>query len=308
MYSGSITDVQGLLVGHAQDRVAKTGASVVLAPGGAVCGGDVRGGAPGTRETALLGQAMTVQNADAILLAGGSAFGLAAADGVMRYCEEHGMGFQTQEGVVPIVPSAVIYDLAVGNKAIRPDSEMGYRACLNAKKDIQQGLIGAGTGATVGKLLGVDFVGRGGIGTASIKLQNGVTVGALVCVNAFGDIVDNGQIVSGARKDGIYINIEKSMLNYRLEQIFENSKGTNTTIGVVATDALLGRDEVTKLAQTAHNGLAKSISPVHLTVDGDTMFALSYGDKKEDLNLLIVAAVETVRRAVINAVTAGETV
>ncbi|MGI6153755.1 MAG: P1 family peptidase [Christensenellaceae bacterium] len=304
MYDGRITDVAGLLVGHAQDTIGMTGVSVVIAPNGAVCGCDVRGSAPGTRETALMAQAKSVQHANAVLLAGGSAFGLAAADGVMFFLEQQRMGIKTDETYVPIVPAAVIYDLGYGRSDARPNTGMGYAACVNAKTHVIQGNIGVGMGATVGKIMGMEHAQKGGVGTASITLAGGATVGALVCVNAFGDVWDGGNIVAGAHKNGTYVDTYSALLNG--VDMPGSMKLNNTTIGVVATDAKLTRDEVTKLAQVAHDGYANAISPAHLSVDGDTAFALSYGEKIAQIDQLAVAAIEVTRRAVINAVTAEE--
>ena len=302
MYSGSITDIKGLLVGHAQDTAGMTGISVVLVPEGAVCGVDVRGSAPGTRETDFMAQAKTVQQCQAVLLAGGSAFGLAAADGVMIYCEQQQMGVRTADAVVPIVPAAVIYDPGFGRSDIRPNAGMGYAACINASTTVPQGSIGVGIGATVGKLFGMQNAQKGGVGTASIKLANEIVVGALVAVNAFGDVVEDGRILAGAQKKGVHIGTAKYILENGAQT--QTMLGQNTTIGIVATNAMLTKDEAAKLAQVAHDGLAKSIEPVHTTVDGDTMFGLSYGNKKANMDVLITAAVEATRRAVINAVTA----
>ena len=303
MYSGSITDVQGLLVGHAQDTIGMTGVSVVIAPNGAVCGVDVRGSAPGTRETDFMAQAKAVQKAQAVLLAGGSAYGLAAADGVMIYCEQQKMGVHTAEAVVPFVRAAVIYDLGFGRSDIRPNAGMGYAACINAGTKVPQGSIGAGMGATVGKALGMAHAQKGGVGTASIILPKGVVVGALVCVNAFGDVVEHGEVLAGAQKNGKHIGTSQ----YLMENAVDMGKmmGQNTTIGVVACNAALDKDGAAKLAQVAHDGLAKSIDPIHTMLDGDTMFALSYGNKQMDVNALVTAAAEATRRAVINAVLAG---
>ncbi len=301
MYDGSITDVAGLLAGHAQDTEALTGVTVLLARDGAVCGVDVRGSAPGTRETDLMAQARTVQKANAVLLAGGSAFGLAAADGVMLFCEQQGMGVKTAQTVVPIVPAAVIYDLEYGRSDVRPNAGMGYAACVNAGVQVQQGSIGAGIGATVGKVLGMQHCRKGGVGTASVRLAGGAVVGALVCVNAFGDVVENGRVLAGAHKNGKYVGTAEYLIEHKVDtRGFENR---NTTIGIVATDAALLRDGVTKLAQAAQDGFARSIIPVHTMLDGDTVFGLSYGKKEADLTALCAAAAEAMRRAVVNAVT-----
>ncbi len=301
MYSGSITDIAGLTVGHAQDTEGLTGVSVVLLPNGAVYGADVRGGAPGTRETDIAAQARTVQKVNAVLLAGGSAFGLAAADGVMSFCERHGMGIKTEEAVVPVVPAAVIYDLGYGRGDVRPNAGMGYAACVNAGKKVPQGSIGAGIGATVGKLLGMQNCCKGGIGTASIRLRDGVTVGALVCVNAFGDVLDHGEVIAGAQQKGRFIGTADYMLANRVDPSVQMFK--NTTIGVIATDAELSKDGAAKLSQVAHDGLARAIEPVHTSLDGDTMFGLSYGQRQGEINAICAAAAEVTRRAIVNAVT-----
>ena len=299
-YPGSITDINGIEVGCAQNDEAGTGVTVVLAGEGAVCGVDVRGSAPGTRETALLGQAKLVDTVHAVMLAGGSAYGLDAAAGVMQFLEERNCGFNTGVCKVPIVPAAVIYDLAYKNSRIRPDKDMGYTACLNAGKTVQQGNTGAGAGATVGKALGMENSEKGGLGTASIRLASGVSVGALIVVNAVGDIVEDGGIIAGAKMNGKYVNTSKMMLSG-----VDVASCLNTTIGVVATDAILTKDTASKLAQAAHNGLVLSISPSHTMQDGDTVFALGTQQKEAELNSLIVACVEAVRRAVINAVMAA---
>jgi L-aminopeptidase/D-esterase-like protein len=300
-YFGSITDVQGIQVGMAQDEAAGTGVTVVLANDGAVCGVDVRGSAPGTRETALLGQAKMVDRIHAVMLAGGSAYGLDAAAGVMEYLEEAGIGFDTGVAKVPIVPAAVIFDLAYKSASIRPDKDMGHEACRNFGQEVKQGSFGAGAGATVGKVLGIENAQKGGVGTASIRLKSGIRVGALMVVNAVGDVVErDGSLIAGAKKNGKHVNTSRMVM-----EGMDPASLLNTTIGVVATDALLTKDEATKLAQAAHNGLALSISPSHTMQDGDTIFALGVGEKKADLNSLIVACVEAVRRSVLNAVLAA---
>ncbi len=302
MYQGSITDVSGLLVGCAQGK--RTGCSVILAPGGAICGVDVRGSAPGTRETSFMDQAKSVQHANAVLLTGGSAFGLAAADGVMRYCEEHGNGVRMPEACVPIVPAAVIYDLAYSKNA-RPDAALGYQACQAACTQVQQGCFGAGCGATIGKLLGMEYAAKGGVGTASLLLSDGCTVGAYVCVNAAGNVLDRNTIMGGAQQNGEFVDLEAHVLQHGMSHAMGLS---NTTIGVVATDAALDKDGVTKLAQSAQNGLARSISPSHMMIDGDTVFALSYGGRQGELNALAVAAAEVMRRAIVNAILAVQAI
>lgn len=300
MYDGSICDVSGLLIGHAQDTIGLTGVTVALARNGAICGVDVRGSAPGTRETDFMTQAKSVNQAQAVLLAGGSAFGLAAADGVMTYCESQDMGVKTQDAYIPIVPTAVIYDLGYGSSKARPSAGMGYAACVNAGTYVQQGSIGAGIGATVGKALGMRHCEKGGIGTASVKLGSGAVVGAIACVNAFGDIIEDGEIIAGAQKGGKHINTLDYLIDGKPNvTLFKNR---NTTIGITATDAVLTKDGATKLAQSAQDGLARSIVPTHTEVDGDTIFGLSYGNKSADLTALCAASCEAMRRAVVNAV------
>ena len=308
MYSGCITDVPGILVGHAQDTRGLTGVTVVLSQDGATVGVDVRGSAPGTRETALMEQAKTVQYAHGVLLAGGSAYGLAAADGVMTFCEQNGIGLGTPGGLVPIVPAAVIYDLEYGSSNVRPNAGMGYAACVNARRDVQQGSIGAGIGATIGKVLGMEYCQKGGVGTASVRLTGcDAVVGAIVCVNAFGDVYEDGKIIAGALRQGNFVNASE----YLIEEPMDTTRflHRNTTIGVVATNAALDRSMATKLAQMGQTGMARAIAPVHTMVDGDTIFGISYGSIQADENRLLVAAAEAVRRAIVNsvlAVRAGE--
>lgn len=304
MYEGKITDVPGIEVGHAQDFTAKTGCTVVLARKSAVGGVDVRGSAPGTRETDLLRPTNLVERIHAVALCGGGAFGLSAACGVMKYLEEQGIGFDTGVAKVPIVAAAVIFDLAFGNSRIRPDEKMGYEACLNANSGIiAQGSVGAGTGATVGKILGMKGCMKGGVGTSSIKLPGGIIVGALVVVNAFGDVVEpgTGRIIAGARdpKTGEFVDTKRLLLQGYTTKA---PMGNNTTIGVVATNARLSKEQANKVASLAHNGLALTISPVHTMFDGDTIFAMSTGEIESDVNVIGVAAVEAVSRAVVNAV------
>jgi L-aminopeptidase/D-esterase-like protein len=293
-----ITDVQGILVGHATDLDAATGCTVILCGEGAVAGVDVRGAAPGTRETDVLHPARMIDRVHAILLAGGSAFGLAAADGVMRFLEERGIGFDSGMGRVPIVPAAVLFDLPLGSARVRPTGEMGYRACETAAGGpVAEGSVGAGTGATVGKVLGPLAATKGGIGTWSITLPGGIVVGALVAVNAFGDVRDDqtGRILAGARDPatGDFIDTVRAVL-----AMDEPVGFGHTTLGVVATNARLSKGDATALARHAHDGLARTIWPVHTQFDGDAIFALSLGDADADMLSLGVAAVETVATAV----------
>lgn len=298
----SITDVKGILVGHATDLVAATGCTVILCGHGAVAGVDVRGAAPGTRETDLLRPTQMVDRVHAVVLAGGSAFGLAAADGVMRYLEERDIGFDTGTVRVPIVPAAVLFDLPLGDARIRPTAEMGYRACEAASAGaVEEGSVGAGTGATVGKILGSLSAMKGGIGSWSLTLPGGIVVGALVAVNAFGDVRDDqtGRILAGARDPGTgaFMDSIQAVLASDVPPAFGH-----TTLGVVATNAHLSKAEATRLAQVAHDGLARTIWPVHTQFDGDVIFSLSLGDNSADMLPLGVAAVETVAIAVKRAV------
>ncbi len=314
---GNILDVPGIKVGHAQDLEALTGCTVVLCPEGATAGVDVRGSAPGTRETDLLDPVNLVDRVHAVVLAGGSAFGLDAATGVMRWLEERGYGFETGVAKVPIVPAAVIFDLPVGRADRRPDAAMGYQACENAVGApgvLGQGNVGAGTGASVGKLLGPGQAMKSGLGSASLKGGRGLVVGAIVAVNAFGDVKDpdTGKILAGTRKPvvGGFVDTAKAMTGEIGQRILAFG-GRNTTIGCVATNAELTKAQAKKVAQMAHDGWAQVISPVHTMMDGDTIFALAYGDKrvKADISVVGVMAARTmalaVRRAVVEAEPAG---
>lgn len=305
----AITDVAGIKVGHFTDKRRPTGCTVILTEAGAIAGVDVRGSAPGTRETDLLEPNNLVQQVHAILLAGGSAFGLEAANGVVKYLEERGIGYQTAFAKVPIVPAAILYDLGVGDAKIRPDVTAGYEACKNASDRMPtEGNVGAGAGATVGKLFGMNRAMKGGLGTASIKLPNGFTVGAIVAVNAVGDVFDNGKLIAGARSaDG-----KKLMGTMPAILRGENPPpllgGTNTTIGVVATDAKLTKAECQKIAQMAHDGFARTINPAHTMFDGDTIFALATGkvEKAANVTLLGAIAAEAMAQAVVRAVKAAK--
>ena len=294
----SITDVPGVEVGHAQNKEALTGCTVILCREGAVAGVDVRGGAPGTRETDLLNPVNLVQSIHAVLLAGGSAFGLDAASGVMRYLEEQQIGFRTLYANVPIVPAAIIYDLDVGRSDVRPDTQMGYQACLNASSsEIAEGVVGAGTGASVGKILGRDQAMKSGVGGASIHIGEGVVVGALVVVNALGDVYDSqtGELVAGVRG-------EKTTLELMQSNAFGFSARANTVIGVVAVNADFSKVEMTRVAQMAQDGLARAVRPAHTQFDGDTIFALATGGKKAELSTVGAYAAEAVALAIVRAV------
>jgi L-aminopeptidase/D-esterase-like protein len=299
----SSPSLAGLLVGHHTRADRATGCTVVLCPEGATAGVDVRGGAPGTRETDLLRSENLVSQVHAVLLTGGSAFGLDAASGVMRWLEERGHGLDVGPARVPIVPAAVLFDLWQGDARIRPTADDGYAACVNAGTSALQGRVGAGAGATVGKLFGAEFSMPGGIGCASITVH-GVTVAALVAVNAVGDVVNaNGNVVAGARRDGQFINTAQALRQGEMPRHL--LPGTATTIGVVATDAALTKTQCNKLASMAHDGLARSIRPIHTPFDGDTLFALATGraaaHAAHDVLLLGALAADMVAQAVVNA-------
>jgi L-aminopeptidase/D-esterase-like protein len=308
--TGSIVDVPGLQVGHFTHSQRPTGCSVVLAPEGAVAAVDVRGAAPGTRETDLLDPSNLVERVHAVLLSGGSAFGLDAASGVMRWLDEHGIGFETGYGRVPIVPAAVLFDLPVVRPGdpthIRPDAEAGYAACQAASDQTPAaGNVGAGAGASVGKLFGLNRAMKGGIGNASVRVGPWV-VGALVACNAIGDVLDpaTGQVIAGARTaDGLSLLDTQAAL-LRGERSTRPMPGTNTTIGVVATNATLNKAQARRLAISAHDGLARTIRPAHTTLDGDTLFALATccETAAPDLMLLTVMAAEATALATVDAI------
>lgn len=299
----TITAIKGIRVGHVTSSRARTGCTVVLCQPAAVAGVDVRGSAPGTRETEAIKPGRRVEKAHAVLLTGGSAFGLDAAGGVMKFLEERGVGFSAGRVRVPIVPAAVIFDLGVGSPHIRPDRSMGYRACLNAtRRPVAMGRVGAGTGATVGKAPGL-VASAGGIGSACAGLSSGLVVGALVVVNAVGNVVDfrTGEIVAGARslKTEGFVDVTAYLLRQPLKG--RRSEG-NTTIGVVATNAALSPAETNKVAEMAHDGIARSIQPSHTMSDGDTLFTLSLGTKAANVNSVGMLAAEVVSQAILNAV------
>lgn len=305
LFPGSITDVQPLKVGHHTDPRRPTGCTVVLCEGGAVCGVDVRGAAPGTRETELLRSENLVEQVHAVLLAGGSAFGLDAAAGVMRWLEARGVGLAVVSTRVPIVPAAVLFDLWVGDGAIRPDAAAGHAACVAASASVPaQGSVGAGTGASVGKLFGTEHAMKGGIGTASIRVGT-VTVAALIAVNAVGDVFDpqTGAVLAGTRgADG---RPRRSTAAFARGELPAGAlEGMATTIGIVATDAQLTKPQANKLATMAHDGLARCIDPVHTMTDGDTLFALATGTRGVAGHFGVIGALaaEVTTRAVLNAV------
>jgi len=303
----ALTDVDGFLVGHAQDLKAATGCTVILCPPGTVGGMDIRGSAAGTRQTDSLHSFHWVDEVHAVLLSGGSAFGLDASGGVMKFLEEKSIGYQTSAAKIPIVPAAIIYDLSLGDGRVRPDKEMGYQACLNSHAgEIAEGSVGVGSGASVGKLLGINWATKGGVGTASRATTGGVIVAALVAVNAFGDVIEpeSRKILAGARDPahpGRFIN-SAAMIKEGVSPPRRESDIQNTTLGVVATNAKLTKRQAIKVAQMAQSGLARTIAPIHSTVDGDLIFALSAGDLSADVNTIGLIAEEVVETAVLRAV------
>mgnify|MGYP001823455559 FL=1 len=317
----AITDVTGIRVGHAQDVGALTGCTVVLCEGGAVGGIDQRGGAPGTRETDGLHPMHLVNQVHGITLSGGSAFGLDSAAGVVRYLEQRGVGFDVRVARVPIVPGAILFDLGIGSADVRPDAEMGYQACLNASTDKPaEGNVGAGTGATVGKILGMGHAMKSGIGSASVEIGAQVVVGAIVAVNAFGDIIDpaTSQIVAGARSleedapemgtQGYFADTMEVLKSLADGTILGYASRSNTVIGVVATNARLDKEQVNKVAQMAQDGLARTVRPAHTLLDGDTIFALATGEHPADVNIVGAFAAEVIAQAILQAVRAAEPV
>ncbi len=301
-----ITDVPAIRVGHATNKEAKTGCTVVICERPATGGVDVRGGAPATRETDALDPMCMVDEVHAILLTGGSAFGLDAASGVMRYLEEQGMGYDTGFARVPIVPAAAIFDLGVGSATVRPDAHMGYQACqLASSAAVEQGLVGAGTGATVAKLLGPQFALPGGIGSASSELANGLIVGALVIVNALGEIFD-------PRTKTLVAGVQHPLQQAQSTQTSAVPAMNNTTIAVIATNATLTKAQATKVAQMAHDGIAQTISPAHTMFDGDTIFSLALHshpvnhqtstEAAQYITMLGTTAANTLARAIVKAV------
>jgi len=311
----AITDVLGIEVGHAQNEEALTGCTVIICRKGAVAGVDVRGGAPGTRETDLLDPVNLVQKVHAIVLAGGSAFGLDSATGVMRYLEEHKIGFNTGVAKVPIVPAAILYDLNLGRADVRPDSAMGYLAAAQASSaPPAEGNIGAGIGASVGKMFGNSLSMKSGLGTASMDIGGGVIVGAIVAVNAWGDVVDpqTNEIIAGLRSGKVgplwvggknqFADTLAMMKKPVGRGVLGLAARSNTVIGVVATNASLTKAQATKVAQMAHNGFARTIRPAHTMLDGDVIFALSTGSKKADVSTISAFAAEVMAEAIVRGV------
>ncbi|HEC91786.1 MAG TPA: peptidase S58 family protein [Candidatus Atribacteria bacterium] len=304
----AITDVPGIKVGHSQDLKAGTGCTVIICEKGAVGGVDVRGGAPGTRETDLLNPINLVDKIHAIYLGGGSAFGLDGASGVMKYLEEKDIGFDVGLTKVPIVPGAVLFDLAVGDYRVRPDAKMGYEACLNASDaEVRQGNIGAGTGATVGKLFGGFRCMKSGLGTASFKSQE-LIVGALVAVNCLGDVIDpeTGEIIAGVLTEDRKGFAHTMSFLRNFPQKTQDNFSKNTTIGVIAANAKLTKAGATKVAMMAQDGYARTISPAHTMFDGDTIFCVATGEVEAGANVVGALAAEVMARAIVKAVKNAE--
>lgn len=311
----AITDVRGIEVGQAQDDEALTGCTVIVCRKGAVAGVDVRGSAPGTRETDLLDPVNLVEKVHAIVLAGGSAYGLDAASGVMRYLEEKKIGFNTGLAKVPIVPAAILYDLAVGRADVRPDAAMGYHAAASASSTAPlEGNVGAGMGASVGKMFGSSLAMKAGLGTASLDIGGGVIVGALVAVNAWGDVIDpqTNQILAGLRSGKIgpmrvggkepFADTLAMMKSPVGRGVLGLTSRANTVIGVVATNADLTKSQATKVAQMAQDGIARTIRPAHTMLDGDVVFALATGAKKADVSTVGAFAAAAMAEAIIRGV------
>jgi len=308
--AGSITDVLGLRVGHYTDLDAATGCTVVLCESGAVPGVHVSGASPGGREIELLRPGYSISLVHGVLLSGGSSYGLDAAAGVMRYLEERGVGFDTLAGVVPIVPAAIIFDLSIGNSRVRPTPENAYAACCAATdSQTAEGSVGAGAGATVGKCLGMEHATKCGIGMSSVDLGNDVVVAALIVVNAWGDVIDptSGHVIAGPRDlaGGGFLRTADLLKQRRMRRPFPTS---NTVVGVVATNVRLRKAQTHRLAQMAQVGLARTIDPCGSMYDGDTLFVLSSGDRRCDMNVLGVGAVDAVTEAVQRAVLQAESV
>ena len=307
-----ITDIENIKIGNAEDEKAGTGCTVIICERGAITGLDVRGGGPASRESELTKPFASAEVIHAVLLSGGSAFGLDAAGGVMKYLEERNIGFDVGVTKVPLVCESCIFDLRVGDYKIRPDAKMGYRACVNSKKNnIQMGNHGAGTGATVGKILGIDFAMKSGLGFYALQIGN-LKVGAIVSVNAFGDIFDyeSGSMIAGVlnkEKNG-FRNSEEELIkiaeNKNLSFDIENNITTNTTIGAVITNAKFTKSQMGKIASMTHNGFARTIKPVHTTLDGDSIYAMSVGDVNANLDAVgSIAAIvmgKAINSAIIN--------
>lgn len=305
-----INEIDDLKIGHAHNKKGVTGCSVFLFEKGAVAGVDIRGGAPGSRETALLKPDKLVDKIHAIMFAGGSAFGLDAASGAVKYLEENEIGFETGAARVPIVSSSILYDLEIGNSNIRPNFEMGYQACLNvSQNNCKNGNIGAGMGATIGKIAGPEQMMKGGLGSAAYKIED-LKVGAVVAVNSLGDIINpkNGKIIAGAldKNKNNFLDTEKFF--YENYNKTNNIFGTNTSLGIIVTNGKMSKVEANKVATKAHNGYALTMSPAHTDFDGDTIFVASTGKIDTDINTINILAVKVIKEAVLNAVKSANTI
>lgn len=299
-----ITEIDGIKIGNAENLDAVTGCTVILCENGATAGVDIRGGAPGTRETALLNPINMIQQVHAVLLSGGSAYGLDAASGIMQYLEEKNVGFDVGVTKIPIVSGAVLFDLNIGDYKVRPDKSMGYTACVNSEKDIfSQGNTGAGCGATIGKILGTKYAMKGGLGTYSVQAGD-LKVGAVVAVNCLGDIIDPAynKILAGAysREEKSFISTEELMIKNYMHK--SNAFNGNTTIAAVITNAKLTKTEANKVASMAHNGFGRVIRPSHTMYDGDAIFALSVGNVEADVNVIGLLAANVIEQAVLNGI------
>jgi L-aminopeptidase/D-esterase-like protein len=298
--------IEGLSIGHYSDREGLTGCTAVLAPQGAVASVDIRGGAPGTLETALLSPYASVNELHGVLLTGGSAPGLAAAAGVTAFLQEGGHGYQTAFAKIPLVAAAVIYDLGLGSAEARPRAREAYQAAASAGSTVEEGSVGVGTGATIGKLLNFEGMMKGGVGLASIEIGDGVTVSALTVVNAVGDVLDEqGAILAGARLGTGFADSRASLLAMKSAPVFGASI-ENTTLAVVMTDASLDKLQCAIVARMAHDGLARAIDPVHTPRDGDCVFALATGRRPGNIFQVGAAAAEAVARSIRRAVRMAE--
>ena len=308
MQTIEINDIEAFQFGHDTDVEAATGCTVVMCPQGATAGVDVRGGSPGTRETDLLKSENLVETVHSVFLAGGSAFGLDVGTGVMRYLEKQGTGFDVTVARVPIVPGAILFDLNVGSAQIRPSAQMGLKACevASAGEDFRSGSVGAGTGASVGKLYGNDYAMKSGVGQFAVQVGE-LQIGAVIAVNSFGDVLDpeTNKIVAGLQEGGHFLNTEKQLLN-QMTTAKTNRFSGNTTIGTIVTNANVSKSQANKLASIAHDGYARTFRPSHTFVDGDTLFFMSCGTVDVDLNALATLSTYVVERAIIDAVISAE--
>lgn len=301
-----ILEIENIKIGNAENEDAKTGVTAIICENCAPCGVDIRGGGPASRETPLLSPLAAATGIHAVLLCGGSAFGLDAAGGAMRYLEEHDIGFDTGITKVPLVCASSIFDLGIGDKTVRPDAAMGYQACENAQTgNYKNGNFGAGCGATVGKFLGAEYALKSGIGAFAVQI-GALKVGAVVCVNALGDVYQDGKIIAGLLsedKKGF-----RSTCDVMLQSIakVDNLFVGNTTIGVIITNGMFTKSEMNKIAQMAHNGLARCIAPVNTTADGDSLYAMSVGDVRADINVTGTIAAHVTEQAIIRAVRSAD--